>query len=461
MESRFTGSEVAMSGVISLKNVECRDCYKCIRKCPVKAIRYSDGRAEIIDSECVLCGECVISCPQGGDFLESDVGAVRRMIGRGVPVVASVSPAFISDIPVGSIEGMRETLRALGFADAQESALGVEIVAREYERIMRENEMDLLISSCCSSVVMLIQRYYPDVLPYLAPVKSPMQIHCQMLKQQYPDALTVFIGPCYAKKGEAAHADCVDYAITFYELREWMREAGVQPVHVARAPEDRKRARRYPRQDGLVKSMTPIEGWNRVAIDGVNDCIAALSEIRHGGIEKTFLEMTACEGSCVNGPAIRKGHYENRIHGTVAVNEYAGNNDFGVTTDLPIRSYYAPEPVQRSRPSEDEIQAVLKKLSKDTPKNTLNCGCCGYTTCRQMAIAICRDMAQMDMCLPYVREKAESHSHEIVDNTLKAADQLIDRQMRVVQNVASILGETTAETKVILTRLKEAIQSDD
>lgn len=448
-----------MNGVIRLSNVECRDCYKCIRNCPVKAIRYSDGRAEIIESECILCGECVVTCPQRGDFVASQTDEIRRLIASGHPVVASVAPSFISDLPVGSIEGMRQTLIKLGFADAQETALGAEIVSREYERIMQENEADVLISSCCPSVVMLIQRYYPDVLPYLAPVKSPMQIHCEMLSEQYPDAAIVFIGPCYAKKGEAANSDCVDFAITFYELKEWMRDIGLAPVFIERDPDDRKRARRYPRQDGLVKSMTPVEGWNRVAIDGVNDCIAALSELRHGGVHKTFLEMTACEGSCVNGPAIRKNRYENRIRGTVAVNEYSGNDDFGVDTELSIQLYHTPEPVLRRMPGEDEIQAVLKKLGKDT--TPLNCGCCGYATCRKMAIAICRDMAQVDMCLPYLREKAESHSREIIDSTLEAADEVIDKQMRVVQNIASLLGETTAETKLVLTKLKEAVQSDD
>lgn len=450
-----------MREVIRLRNVECKDCYKCIRNCPVKAIRYSDGRAEIIQSECILCGECVVTCPQRGDFVLSQIEAIRALIAEGRRVVASVAPSFVSDMAVGSIEGMRQTLALLGFADAQETALGAEIVSREYERIMREDEMDLLISSCCTSVVMLIQRYYPDVLPYLAPVKSPMQIHCEMLKQQYPDAITVFIGPCYAKKGEADESEAVDYSVTFYELKEWMKEADVQPVFIEREAQDRKRSRRYPRQDGLVKSMTPVEGWNRVAVDGINDCIAALSEIRHGGISKTFLEMTACEGSCVNGPAIRKNRYENRIRGTVAVNEYSGNDDFGAETQQPIRRYHAPQPVMRCKPTEEEIQNVLKKLGKDTRKTALNCGCCGYATCRQMAIAICRDMAQMDMCLPYIREKAEFHSREIVASTLEAADQLIDKQMRVVQNIASILGENTAETKVMLTKLKEAVQSND
>ena len=450
-----------MNEVIRLKNVECHDCYKCIRNCPVKAIRYSDGRAEIMQAECILCGECVVTCPQRGDFVSSQTGDIRKAIESGRRVVASVAPSFISDMPVGSIQGMKETLQKLGFCDAQETALGAEIVSREYERIMQEDEMSLLISSNCTSVVMLVQRYYPDLVPYLAPVKSPMLVHCDMLKQQYPDALTVFVGPCYAKKHEAENSDCVDYAITFFELKEWMNEAGVEPVFVEADPTDRKRARRYPRQDGLVKSMTPVASWNRVAIDGVNDCIAALNEIRQGGVRKTFLEMTACEGSCVNGPAIRKNRYENRINGTVAVNEYSGNDDFGVTTDMPIAYSYKSEPVKRREIGEEEIQAVLEKLGKDRPGNALNCGCCGYATCRQMAKAICRDMAQIEMCLPYLREKAESHSKEIIESTLQAADKVIDRQMRVVQDIASLLGETTAETKLVLTRLKEAVQSDE
>ena len=450
-----------MSDIIHFSGVDCRDCYKCIRNCPVKAIRYSDGRAEIIRNECILCGECVVTCPQRGDFVESTVSEIRARIAAGEKVVASVDPSFVSDMAVGSIEGMRETLKRLGFHDADEAAKACEVISREYERIMQEDEMDMLISSCCPSVVMLIQRYYPDVLVYLAPVKSPMQLHGEMLKRQYPDAVTVYIGPCYARKREAAHSDGVDYCITFYELRDWMRELGVQPTYIEREPDDRKRARRYPRQDGLVKSMTPVAGWNRVAIDGVNDCIAALSEIRHGGVSKTFLEMTACEGSCVNGPAIRFNRYENRIRGTVAVNEYSGNDDFGVETDVELRLYHDPEPVKRSQPAEADVKKVLEKLGKDTKSSSINCGGCGYATCRQMAMAICRGTAQMDMCLPYLREKAESHSHEIIGSTLEAADQLIDKQMRVVQNIASILGETTAETKVILTKLKEAVQSDE
>ena len=180
--------------------------------------------------------------------------------------------------------------------------------------------------------------------------------------------------------------------------------------------------------------------------------------MRQRGADKVFLEMTACEGSCVNGPAIRSNRYENRIHGTVAVNSYAGEYDFGVEEPGSIRVGFTPDPVERRHPPEEEVERVLEKLNKATAHTALNCGCCGYPTCREMAQALCLGKAELDMCLPYLHEKAERHSREVVSSTLDAADRVIDKQMRVVQDIASILGETTAETKVMLVKLKEAIQ---
>ena len=169
--------------------------------------------------------------------------------------------------------------------------------------------------------------------------------------------------------------------------------------------------------------------------------------------------MTACEGSCVNGPDIRTNRYENRIRGTVKVNSYAGENDYGIRVERSIRKEIEPDPVVRVTPSGDEVERVLEKLGMG--EKELNCGCCGYPTCREMAAALCQGKAQLDMCLPYLRERAERHSREIVGNTLAAADEVIEKQMRVAQNIASILGETTAETKVMLVKLKKAIQDSD
>lgn len=450
-----------MESIFRLNERNCRDCYKCIRNCQVKAIRYSDGHAQIIPQECIQCGECVIICPRHGHFVQSSLDEVRRHIRQGEKVVASVDSSFISDLDVSSIEDMRLALLQMGFYDAQESAIGAEVVSREYEKIMMNEEVNVLISSACPSVNMLVCKHYPDLVKYLAQVESPMEVHCKRLRREYPDAFIVYIGPCYARKTEAAQSDCCDAVIMFSDLKDWMHEVGVNVVNTGKRTDRGIRARRYPRQDGIVKSMTRIPGWNRVSVDGIADCMAALDELRRGNIDKVFVEMTACEGSCVNGPAIRSNRYENRVRGTVQVNRYAGDYDFGIRETRSVRKQFNPDPVCLEVPSEAQIERILTKMDKNSAETALNCGACGYPTCREMAAALCQGKAEMDMCLPYMHEKAERHSRDVVNNTLEAADRLIDKQMRVVQNVASLLGETTAETKVMLVKLKEAIQDDE
>ena len=447
-----------MNPIIRLMEKNCQDCYKCIRCCRTKAIRYADGHAEILQDECIDCGECVVACPRRGNFVENDLTTVQRQMRAGRQVVASVDPSFIAEFDASCIEDLREAMRQLGFCAVEEMAVGAELVSREYERIMLSRETDVLISSACPSINQLICKFFPDMLKYLAPVASPMEVHCRRLRREYPEALIVYIGPCYARKREARETGCCDAVLMFSDLKQWLDDQGVPCVNSHTVTEMGVRARRYARQDGIVKSMSRVLGWNRVSIDGVGDCIAALEEMRQRGANRVFLEMTACEGSCVNGPAIRSNRYENRIHGTIAVNTYAGEYDFGVVEAESIRKVFAPDPVTRIRVDEEAVERVLQKLNKATADSALNCGCCGYPTCREMACALCEGKAEMDMCLPYLHEKAERHSREVVSSTLDAADRVIDKQMRVVQDIASILGETTAETKVMLVKLKEAIQ---
>lgn len=447
-----------MDPIIKLTEKNCQDCYKCIRNCLTKAIRYSEGHAEIIQAECIDCGECVVACPRHGNFVENDLAEVRRQARAGRKLVASVDPSFIAEFDVSCIEDLTQAMQQLGFDVVEEMAIGAEIVSREYERIMITGEQDVLISSVCASINQLICKYYPDMLKYLAPVASPMTVHCRRLRKAYPDAYVVYVGPCYARKREAHETGCCDAVLMFSDLNDWMHDRGVHCVNSHTQVDRGIRARRYPRQDGVVKSMARVIGWNRVSIDGVGDCIAALEEIRQRGADHVFLEMTACEGSCVNGPDIRSNRYENRIHGTVAVNSYAGEYDFGVEETESVRTTFSPAHMERSHPDDDAVEKVLRRINKATADTALNCGCCGYPTCREMATALCEGKAEIDMCLPNLHERTVRHSKEVVDSTLEAADRVIDKQMRVVQDIASILGETTAETKVMLVKLKEAIQ---
>ncbi len=555
-----------MNSIIRLRESNCKDCYKCIRHCPVKAISFAENQAQIIPQECILCGMCFVVCPQNAKEIRPDVDRVRAAMAAGRRVVASIAPSFIADFDVGGIEDMREALVALGFADAEETAIGAGIVSRAYENLMREGTMPVIITSCCHAINLLIQKYHPDMLPYLAPVLSPMQAHCKLIKENDSDAYTVFIGPCIAKKDESDRSQYTDAALTFDELRDWLGKAGVAITRRQRTPEDGKRARFYPATGGILKSLDAQNGYRLIAIDGAQNCIQTFSELKDGRLKRVFIEMSACEGSCVNGPYIRE-HHMNRLTGALRVGEYAGTTDFATEKSDGIHHTFNFEGTHRVQPGGEAVEKVLEQMGKTHPEKQLNCGSCGYPTCRDKAIAVCQGKAEIGMCLPFLKERAESFSDTVIGNTpnavfvldenlvvqqvnraalalfhlrapdeilhapivtllnpidymnvmisgkdiinkciyvaefkiyveetivydrqnrvlvcilrdvterecirenervmrrrtIEITDKVIDKQMRAVQEIASLLGETTAETKTALTRLKDAMQHE-
>ena len=554
-----------MNNFLQLKKSNCKNCYKCIRNCPVKSIKFADGQANIIPDECILCGRCFVNCPQDAKQIRDDVPRVKEMIASGKKVIASVAPSFIAEFPLMDFAAMKSALLKLGFADAQETAIGATIVKTEYEKMIASGKHDVIISSCCHSVNALIQKYYPSVLPYLADVLSPMLAHCRVIKEENPGACAVFIGPCISKKEEAElYGEC-DVALTYEELEAWMNEAGVVPAGDSTEPDEGKRGRFFPIKGGIIKSMhTENTGFTYLAVDGVQNCIAAIKEIESGALKNCFIEMNACEGACINGPAISH-HHKPLLSGEVKVVAFAGDDEFRVAMPIDTFKNIPYIGTHEKIPGEAAIKEILAKMGKTSPEQELNCGSCGYPTCREKAIAVYQGKADLSMCLPFLKEKAETFSGYVINNTpnaifvldenlcvqqinkagcalfnlktpsdilgspivrlLNPADYLgvmtsgvpikekkhylaeykkyvaetivydheyhivfsimrditseeerqserselcnktvaitnevIEKQMRVVQEIASLLGETTAETKIALTQLKDALQ---
>lgn len=231
--------------ILKFKDANCKNCYKCIRECPVKAIEFKKGQAQIIRDDCLLCGRCVLVCPQNAKESRSDLGQVKALLKSGRRVIVSMAPSFIAEFPAHSIADMRAALQKLGVYAVEETAIGASIVKKEYERILQEEAPKVLISSCCHSVVKLIQDYHADALPYLAKVLTPMQAHGRLIKEKDPEAAVVFIGPCISKKQEVEESDSVDIALTFEELHQWLEEEQVEIP--SGAQEDEKfRARYFP-----------------------------------------------------------------------------------------------------------------------------------------------------------------------------------------------------------------------
>ena len=556
-----------VANCLTLKKSNCKNCYKCIRHCPVKSIRFSGNQAHIIGNECILCGHCFVVCPQNAKEIVDGTEKARVLLQSGDPVVVSLAPSFIANYEGVGIESMRRALKKLGFFDVEETAIGATIVKNEYERMLKEEDRDIIITSCCHSVNLLIQKYYPASLEYLADVMSPMQAHCADIKKRMPGAKTVFIGPCVAKKDEAEHYEgLVDAVLTFEELTNWLNAEGiVLEKELDDTPESR--ARFFPTTGGILKTMAQnAPGYTYLALDGVENCIAALKDIESGRIHKCFIEMSACVGSCIGGPVMEKYHSTAPIKDYVTIAAYAGEKDFDVAQPAPmaLKKTFTMIEHKLATPSESEIMSVLRQMGKFKPSDELNCGSCGYNSCREKAIAIIQGKAESSMCLPFLKDKAESFSDTIVKNTpnglivlnedlevqqvnkaarkimnirsesdvlgepvvrildpavfvqvkntgrtvmdqrvylaeykryveqtvmydqdsrllvgimrditdeeaerekkarinqqtVEVANTVVEKQMRIVQEIASLLGETAAETKIALTKLKESI----
>lgn len=555
-----------MPNCLTLKKSNCKNCYKCIRHCPVKAIRFSGNQAHIIGNECILCGHCFVVCPQNAKEIVDGTEKVKVLLQGNEPVIVSLAPSFIANYEGVGIESMRKALKKLGFYDAEETAIGATIVKTEYERMLKEDHRDVVISSCCHSVNLLIQKYFPAELPYLADVMSPMQAHCTDIKKRYPNAKTVFIGPCVAKKDEAEYYEgIVDAVLTFEELTNWLKQEHIE-LEQSMDHNPESRARFFPTTGGILKTMAQNEpGYTYMAIDGVENCMAALKDIENGKIHHCFLELSACVGSCVGGPVMEKYH-RSPVQEYMSVANYAGEKDFDVIQpeQVELRKHFDVIEHKAMQPSETEIAAIMRQMGKFKSSDELNCGSCGYNSCREKAIAIFQGKAEISMCLPFLKEKAESFSDTIVKNTpnglivlnenlevqqinavarkimniraesdvlgepvirildpavfmsvkntgrgvhnqrvylaeykryveqtvifdsdsrmlvgilrditdeeaerekkdaisrqtVEVADKVVEKQMRIVQEIASLLGETAAETKIALTKLKESI----
>lgn len=551
---------------LTLKKSNCKNCYKCLRHCPVKAIRFSGNQAYIIGNECIMCGTCFVVCPQDAKQIVSEIEKVRVLFQTGEPVVASLAPSFVANYPDVGIGAMEEALKKLGFYSAEETAIGATIVKKEYDKMIEDGGRDIIISSCCHSANLLIQKHFPALVPLLADVLSPMQAHGRDIKRRIPDAKVVFIGPCVAKKDEAQYYEgFVDAVLTFDELSLLFKQAGIEPEKRPDRSEN-SRARFFPTTGGILKTMEKkSDEYTYMAIDSAENCIAALKDIENGGLHKCFIEMSICPGSCVGGPVMEKFH-RSPVRDYAAVAAAAGKKDFIVenVSEAELQKSFETIEQRLPNPSESEIADILRKMGKSKPSDELNCGSCGYNTCREKAVAIYQGKASVTMCLPYLKDRAESFSDTIIRNTpnglivlnenlevqqinkpaqkilnirlasdilggqivrvydpcdflevlttkqdirdkrvflaeyekyveesiiydkeyrllfcilrdvteeetqrrkketisrqtVEVADKVVDKQMRIVQEIASLLGETAAETKIALSKLKESI----
>ncbi|AFH48244.1 NtrC family signal transduction histidine kinase [Ignavibacterium album JCM 16511] len=423
----------------------CKRCYSCIRECPAAAIRVVDGQAKVIEERCISCGHCVKVCSQDAKQIFSEIDIVFDLL-RTNKVVAIVAPSFAASFPE-NYKRVPTALRKLGFTQVVETAFGADLIANHYSEILKSEADKTIISSACPAVVSFIQKYYVELVPNLAKVVSPMIALGRYLKQELGDEIKiVFIGPCVAKKHEAVDDEVygvIDAVLTFHELKEMFDEKQIEINSLEESEFDPPHAmmgKAYPLAGGLLKTTDindDVLEKDIIVVEGKKKVLEIIEEIAHNNINAKFTDILFCEG-CISGPAIDTtlNYYSRREKVIDYIQEKINNVDRRVwksnlynARKLNLIRNFKADNQRRPMPDEEKIREILAQTKKFTPKDELNCGACGYETCREYAIAIAKGLAEKEMCLPYLIDELRT-AYENLSNT--------QEQLRIAEKLASI-----------------------
>lgn len=427
--------------LVSTIKERCRVCYTCVRECPAKAIKISNGQADIIPERCIGCGNCVKVCSQNAKVFRKEIDEVRLMISGKQPCAAIIAPSFPAEF--SEIKNHRllvSLIRNLGFTYVAEVAFGADLVAEEYKKLMQAGNYPPVISSDCPAIVSYIEHYHPDLVDSLAHVVSPMVAMSKAMRKRYGDDLKiVFIGPCIAKKDES---ELIDAALTFRELREMLTQAGIRPADVTPTEFDPPLGGKgaiFPVSRGLLNTVGVKEDIferNVIVAEGRINFQEAIKEFESGQIAQEHLELLCCEG-CIMGPGMSPYPFfsasSRRYRKQASVSDYVINKlenldirqwekDIEEFGSLDLFREFKKKDIRVAKPAEEEINEVLHKMGKFEPKDHLDCGACGYDSCRDHAIAIIRGLAEHEMCLPYAIEKLHNYVRELNISNEKLAN---------------------------------------
>ncbi|MBP1926496.1 iron only hydrogenase large subunit-like protein/uncharacterized Fe-S cluster-containing protein [Sedimentibacter acidaminivorans] len=559
----------------------CRNCYKCVRNCSVKAIKMVNDQAQIVEDKCIACGKCFLVCPQNARNIHSDLDNVVEAVRSGRNVVISIAPSYLGvyEEPYKLISA----LKYIGVSLVEETAIGAQHITEIYKEYINDTNTNNAITTCCPSANMMIQTYYPELIKYMIPVDSPMIAHCKMIRKRHgDDTYIVFLGPCISKKCEAYGyqlSGTIDAVISFEELDKWLELKNIDISSFEDTLPDLEgnyTGKKYPLEKGILSGMEDVLSQNNftpLSVSGTDNLKEAFEALINGELNNVCIEANCCSGGCMGGPAVprnsknvyvRKTHAKSKITPTKNIKYLNYNSD---DKKLDYSRHFRNKGYVYPTYTEDDIISILGKIGKHTKADELNCGACGYETCRDKAISVIEGLSYTEMCIPYMRNKAEKLSNiifeyspnilvitdinlNIIDlnpvgedvfkakinnirgnhlssilscedyeevistgeniigkkvyiekygltsyesiiylpknkilfgilnditddefkknqlinlklNTIETADKVIEKQMRVAQEIAGLLGETTAETKAALLKLKKVVLEEN
>jgi len=430
------------------KEAVCQDCYRCLRECPVKAITVQNGAAAVELDRCIFCGTCIDVCPAQAKAVRDDLGIVKDLLAKKPKVVASVAPSHAVAFPFGK-NAVAAALLRLGFSAVSETALGANIVSRSVADWMRSSHEagsmpPLIISTACTAIVMLIRKHYPRLVPYLSTICSPVVAHSRYLKKKYgPETGIVFFGPCPAKKAELGEEGCeLDAVLSFSDLLQWTAASNIDMQKIVPLEQEQSETlpgsdgALYPIEGGMIESIRkygPLPDVEMLTISGLDSVNAILDDVKPEELTRpVFLELLSCKSGCINGVCMPQSGKLLAKRAQVQVYAQSLDNFKTQTTTVETTVHYAPMPFDNEDFSGDQLHSALERIGKHSLQDEINCGGCGYVSCRQFAQAMLHHRAEPAMCVSYMRELALKKANALMQS-MPAGVVIVDKELRIIE----------------------------
>lgn len=427
--------------IYTLKN-ECVDCYKCVRQCSMKAIRIENGHASVIPEKCIACGHCVLICPSEAKKIRNDINRARAVLTAKKRVFVSLAPSWAGFWSCGA-EKLIASLKKLGFEGVSETALGAQEVSIEVTKLLSKRENKIHISSACPAIVDYVRLYMPEYTKFITPMGSPAMTHAKLLKKRYGDDIgVVFIGPCIAKKNEAdKNPDLIDVSLTFHEVSQWLEQDNINVDDIEVEEETRfvpKKAYEgayYPIEGGMNKTIRLSGCAKDIQLVSVSSITAFRDSLQNLDPEKIdrpiFIEALACPGGCANGPC-----KDPEKPGVITMSDILRTvklrEDIPTEPEVVVEKEYKERPQNTRKFTPEQIAEAMAGIGKHGIEDELNCGGCGYDTCRQLAEALLSGDAEPSMCVSYMRKLAIRKASAML-RSMPSAIVMADAELRIIE----------------------------
>lgn len=421
---------------------ECHDCYKCVRQCPVKAIKIENGHASVLAEKCIACGNCVKACPSNAKRVRSDIDKVKTLLLAQKEIYVSLAPSWVGAFDYRS-EKMIAVLKKLGFKNISETALGAQEVSIKTVEVLNNADKGLFISSACPVIVDYIRLYKPEFTKYIVPIASPALTHAKMLKNTYGKNISVvFIGPCVGKKNESdRHKDLIDASLTFEEIKFWLNDDAIDTTAIKATendnfvPEAAFEGNLYPLDGGMNETIKKIGLKENVQLLNICSLQAfenALQGLKPETLDKPiFIEALSCDGGCVAGPCISTTKSGVNIMSNV-LSKVKYRDKIPQIPTVVVDIKYEEKAIAKTEYPQEQILKAMKKIGKHSEDDELNCGGCGYSTCRELAKALIAGEAEPSMCVSYMRKIAMRKAAAML-RCMPSASVMVDNDLRIVE----------------------------